>query len=122
MKAAPSSLTPLVSPEELQGLLGTAPVRQDRSSVLPALAWVALLAVVKVSLLLSLTRMPLASEAFQASLGQYIGLRFGLELALMGLLTLTVLMPRLRRGSPIILTASLSTLVLDLLAWAVFSA
>lgn len=86
------------------------------------MVWVALLAMVKVSLLLSLTRLPLASEAFQAPLSTYIGLRFGLELALMSLLSLTVLSVRHRRWCPVVGTAALTTLVLDGLAWAVLGA
>ena len=119
MKASSPSLTPLVSPEELQGLLGTVPTREQRTGQPAALLWVAVLAIVKASLLLSLTRLPLASEAFQAPLGTYVGLRFGLELALMSLLTLAVLVPRHRRWSTLLATAAVTTLVLDLLAWAV---
>jgi len=122
MKTTSPSLTPLVSPEELQGLLGTAPASKGRSAAGASLVWVVLLAMVKVSLLLSLTRLPLASEAFQAPLSTYIGLRFGLELALMSLLSLAVLSARHRRWCPVVATAALTTLVLDGLAWAVLGA
>ena len=122
MRATPHSLTPLVSPEELQGLLGTAPTRQQRSTGWTALIWVGFLALVKVSLLLSLTRLPLASEAFQAPLSTYIGLRFGLELALLGLLSLSLLSARHSRWCPLVGTATATTLVLDLLAWGALGA
>lgn len=122
MRTPSHSLTPLVSPEELQGLLGTAPARRQRSTGWTALVWVTLLALVKVSLLLSLTRLPLVSEAFQGPLSTYIGLRFGLELGLMGLLSLSLLSTRHRRWCPVVGTAAATTLVLDLLAWAVLGA
>lgn len=122
MRATPHSLTPLVSPEELQGLLGTAPQRQQRGAGWAAPLWLALLALLKVSLLLSLTRLPLASEALQGPLSTYIGLRFGLELALMGLLSLAALSLRYRRWCPVVGTAALTTLALDGLAWAVLGA
>ena len=122
MRNTAPSLMPLVSPEELQGLLGTAPAQPRSRTGGVSLVWVALLALVKVSLLLSLTWLPLASEAFQAPLSTYIGLRFGLELALMGLLSLAVLSVRHRRWCPVVATAALTTLVLDGLAWAVLGA
>lgn len=117
MKITSHSLQPLVSPEELQGLLGSVPVRQQRSIRWSTGVWMVVLTLVKASLLVSMSGWPLANEVFASSLSTYIGLRSGLELALMGVLALSFLSARYRRWCPMLTTVAITTCVLDLLAW-----
>jgi hypothetical protein len=121
MKAALHNPAALVSPEELQGLLGPASAPGSTAGrEPPALPWMAalvLLGLLKFSLLLALARLPLLAQALQDALGTYVGLRLGLELAVLGLLTLTQTGARLQRWRPVLLTMTLTTFALDLLVW-----
>ena len=136
MKTALHPTAALVSAEELQGLLGSAPAPggaggrpSGGSGALGTLGvWgfpaglvvLALLGVFQASLLLALTRLPLPVESWQGALGAYIGVRLGLELLVLGLWALGGTSATLQRWRPVLLTVALTTLGLDLLAWASF--
>ena len=133
MKTALHPTAALVSAEELQGLLGPAPAPGRAgsrpsggsgtlgASGFPAgLVVLALLGVFQASLLLALTRLPLPVESWQGALGAYIGVRLGLELLVLGLWALGGASATLQRWRPVLLTVALTTLGLDLLAWASF--
>lgn len=122
MKTALHPSAALVSAEELQGLLGPTapPARAYAYGVSAGLMMLALLGLLKFSLLLALTRLPLITESVQNAIGTYIGFRLGLELLVMGLWVLSGTTATLKRWRPVLLTVALTTLGLDLLAWVSF--
>jgi hypothetical protein len=122
MKASPIRLHPLVSPEELQGLLAPAPARDRLTDTWPHLAWVVMLALLKVGLLLALMRLPLTPAALHAMMDQYVTLRIGFDGLVMSLLAICAHIAWLRNRIELLWTIALTTLALDLLAWFVFSA
>jgi hypothetical protein len=122
MKASPARLHPLVSPEELQGLLAPVPARERLADARPHLAWVLLLAVFKVGLLLALTRLPLTPAALHAMVDQYVALRLAFDAMVMGLLAVSVQVALLRNRVTVLWSVALTTLGMDLLAWLAFSA
>jgi hypothetical protein len=122
MKASPARLHPLVSPEELQGLLTPVPARERLADARPHLAWVLLLAVLKVGLLLALTRLPLTPAALHAMVDQYVALRLAFDAMVMGLLAVSVQVALLRNRVMVLRSVALTTLGMDLLAWLAFSA
>lgn len=120
MKTALHPSAALVSAEELQGLLGPTAPPARASGVSAGLMVLALLGLLKLSLLLALTRLPLISESVQTAMGTYTGVRLGLELLVLGLWALSGTTACLQRWRPVLLTVALTTLGLDLLAWVSF--
>ncbi|MFM8589398.1 MAG: hypothetical protein ACKODU_02660 [Limnohabitans sp.] len=122
MKASPARLHPLVSPEELQGLLAPVPARERLAHARPHLAWVLLLAVFKVGLFLALTRLPLTPAALHGMVDQYVTLRLAFDAMVMALLAVSVQVALLRNRVTVLWSVTLTTLGMDLLAWLAFSA